>query len=70
MLLVLELFLVNLMKKARNMLAYASRNNKAESNYLHMRENALLLYGSSYILGLIFMALISLSILTTSLSNG
>jgi hypothetical protein len=36
----------------------------------HMIGNALLLYGSSYISGPIFMALISLCILTTSLSSG
>jgi hypothetical protein len=37
---------------------------------LHTKGNVLLLYGSSYILGPIFMAPSSLSIPTTSLSSG
>jgi len=36
----------------------------------HTKGSALLLYGSSYILGHIFMAPISFCIPTTSLSNG
>jgi hypothetical protein len=48
-------------------IVYASRNNKANSSY---EGNVLLLYGPSYILGLIFMAPSSLCIPTMSLSNG
>jgi hypothetical protein len=52
-------------------IAYASRsNNKAKSNYSSYEGGVLLLYGSSYISGLIFMALSSFCISTTSLSNG
>jgi hypothetical protein len=52
MLLVLELFLANLMKKAMNMLWPMH----PEATTLHMRGSVLLLYKSSYILGPIFMA--------------
>jgi len=70
-LLVLELFLVNLMRKARNMLSPMHPEiTRLRVTTLHTKGNALLLYGSSDILGPIFMALISLSILTTSLSSG
>jgi hypothetical protein len=69
-LLVLMLFLANLMKKARNMLSpmHPEVTTRLKAITLHMKGSVLLLYGSSYILGLIFMAPSSLCILTTSLS--
>jgi hypothetical protein len=72
MLLVLELFLVNLMKKPRNMLSpmHLEATIRLRTTTLHMRGSALLLYGSLYISGPIFIALISLCIPTTNLSNG
>jgi hypothetical protein len=72
MLLVLVLFLVNLMKKARNMLSpmHPEATIKLRATTLHMKGSVLLLYGSSYISGPIFMAPISLYILTTNLLSG
>jgi len=69
LLLVLELLLANLMRKARNMLLpmHHEATTKLRAITLHTRGNALLLYGSSYILGPIFMPPISLCISTTSL---
>jgi hypothetical protein len=71
MLLVLVLFLVNLMKKARNMLSPMHLEaTRLKATTLHTRGSVLLLYGSSYISGPIFMAPISLCISTTSLWSG
>jgi len=71
-LLVLELFLINLMKKARNMLSFMHPKAKIKlrATTLHMKGSALLLHGLSYISGHIFMAPILLCIPTTSLSSG
>jgi hypothetical protein len=70
--LVLELFLANLLRKARNMLSpmHLEATTRLRATTLHTRGSALLLYGSLYISGPIFMAPISLCISTTSLSNG
>jgi len=72
MLLVLELFLANLMRKARNMLSpmHSEVTTRLRVTTFHTRGSALLLYGPSYILGLIFMAPISFCISTTNLSSG
>jgi hypothetical protein len=72
MLLVLVLFLGNLMRKANNMLLlmHPEAITRLRATTLHTKGNVLLLYGPSYILGLIFMAPSSLCILTTSLSSG
>ncbi len=71
-LLVLVLFLANLMRKARNMLSpmHPKTTIRLRATTFHTRGNVLLLYGPSYILGLIFMALISLCIPAISLSSG
>jgi hypothetical protein len=71
-LLVLVLFLANLMKKARNMLLpmHPQATTRLKVTTFHTRGNVLLLYGPSYISGLIFMAPNSLCIPTTSLSSG
>jgi hypothetical protein len=71
-LLVLELFLANLMRKVRNMLSlmHPEVTTRLRAATLHSRGSALLLYGLSYISGPIFMAPISLCIPTTSLSSG
>jgi len=71
-LLVLELFLANLMKKARNMLSpmHLKATTRLRATTLHTKGSALLLYGPSYISGPIFMAPISLCISTTNLSSG
>jgi len=72
MLLVLVLFLANLMKKARNMLLlmHPKATTKMRATTLHTRGNVLMLYGSSYISGHIFIAPSSLCISTINLSNG
>jgi hypothetical protein len=71
MLLVLVLFLANLMRKAKNMLLPMHPDaTRLKVTIFHTTGNVLLLHGSSYILGPIFMAPSSLCILTTSLSNG
>jgi len=72
MFLVLVLFLANLMKKARNMLSpmHSEATTKLKATTFHMRGSVLLLYGSSYILGPIFMASNSFYISTTNLSSG
>jgi hypothetical protein len=69
MLLVLELFLDNLMRKVRNMLLpmHLEATIRLKAITLHTRGSALLLYGLSYILVPIFMELISFCIPTTSL---
>jgi hypothetical protein len=71
-LLVLVLLLANLMKKARNMLSpmHPEATTRLRATTFHMRGNVLLLYGLSYILSHIFMALSSLYNPTTSLSSG
>ncbi len=71
-LLVLELFLANLMRKVKNMLSpmHPEATTRLRATTLHTRGSALLLYESSYILGPMFMALISLCIPTTNLLNG
>ncbi len=57
MLLVLVLFLANLMRKARNMLSpMHPKATRLRAITLHTKGNVLLLYGSSYISGPIFMA--------------
>jgi len=70
--LVLELFLANLMRKARNMLLSmdSEATTRLRATTLHTRGSALLLYGPSYISSLIFVAPISLCIPTTNLSSG
>jgi hypothetical protein len=70
-LMVLVLFLANLMRKARNMLSpmHPEVTTRLRATTLHMRGSVLLLYGPSYISGLIFMVPSSLCIPTTSLSN-
>jgi hypothetical protein len=72
MLLVLVLFLADLMRKAKNMLSpmHLETTTRLRVITLHAKGNVLLLYGLSYILGLIFMAPSSLCIPTTSLSSG
>ncbi len=71
-LLVLELFLANLMRKARNMLLpmHLETTTRLRATTLHTKGSALLLYGSTYISSPIFMAPISFCIPTTSLSSG
>jgi len=71
-LLVLELFLANLMRKARNMLSlmHLEATTRLRTTTLHTRGSALLLYGLSYISGPIFIAPILLCISTTNLSSG
>jgi hypothetical protein len=71
-LLVLVLFLANLMRKVRNILLpmQPETTTRLRATTLHTRGGVLLLYGSSYISGHIFMAPSSLCIPTTSLSNG
>jgi DNA mismatch repair protein MutH len=52
-------------------IAYASRaTTRLRTTILHMKGSVLLLYGLSYILGLIFMTPSSLCIPTSSLSSG
>jgi hypothetical protein len=51
-------------------ITYASRSNKAKSNYFHRRGSVLLLYGSLYFSSPIFMAPSSLCIPTTNLLSG
>jgi hypothetical protein len=69
---VLVLFLANLMRKVGNMLLpmHPEATTRLKATTLHTRGSVLLLYGSSYILGPIFMAPCSLSIPTTNLSSG
>jgi len=57
MLLILVLFLANLMKKTKNLLLPMNPEAtiKLRATTLHRRGNVLLLYGLSYISGLIFM---------------
>ncbi len=70
-LLVLELLLANLMRKAKNMLSpMHPKETRLKATTLHTKGSALLLYGPSYISSFIFMSPISLCILTTSLSSG
>ncbi len=71
-LLVLVLFLANLMRKVRNMLSpmHPEAITRLKAITLHTRGSVLLLYGPSYISGLIFMAPSSLCTLTISLSSG
>ncbi len=71
-LLVLVLFLANFMRKARNMLLpmHLKAITRLRAITLYTKANVLLLYRSSYISGLIFMAPSSLYIPTTNLSNG
>jgi len=71
-LLVLELFLANLMKKAKNMLLpmHPKATTRLRATTLHTKRSALLLNGLSYISGPMFMAPISLCIPTTNLSSG
>jgi len=71
-LLVLVLFLPNLMRKARNILSpmHPEVTKWLRAITFHTRGSVLLLYGPSYISSLIFMALSSLCIPTTSLLSG
>jgi hypothetical protein len=70
-LLILVLFLVNLMRKARNMLSpMHPEATRLRVTTFHTRGSVLLLYGPSYISSFIFMAPSSFSIPTTSLSSG
>jgi hypothetical protein len=71
-LLVLVLLLANLMRKARNMLSpmHLETTTRLKATTFHTKGSVLLLYGLSYISGLIFMAPSSLCIPTTSLSSG
>ncbi len=71
MLLVLVLFLINLMRKVRNMLSpMHPKTTRLKAITFHTRGSVLLLYGLSYISGPIFMALSSFCISTTNLSSG
>jgi hypothetical protein len=71
-LLVLVLFLANLMRNARNMLSlmHFETTKRLGTSTFHTTRSVLLLYGSSYILGPIFMAPSSLCVPTSSLLNG
>jgi hypothetical protein len=72
MLLVLVLFLANLMRKAKNMLSpmHPEARTRLWITTFHTKMSVLLLFGPSYILGLIFMAPSLVCIPTTNLSSG
>jgi len=71
-LLLLVLFLANLMKKVKNMLSpmHLEATTRLRTITLHTKGKVLLLYGSSYISGPIFMAPNWLCVSTTNLSSG